>query len=102
MGRRIHGLTQSNATVVARTTTRHCREGSLPRSTGAISGRARSCLQVGQTRCCQQLCCPVISLRLQVRLIDALHAGRLACMDSPLGAPGGLGGTLLVQHGFEV
>jgi hypothetical protein len=30
----------------------------------------------------QQRCCPVISLRLQVRLGDALPAGRLAYMDS--------------------
>jgi hypothetical protein len=28
---------------------------------------------------------------------DALHAGRPAYMNSPLGAPGGLGGSLLVQ-----
>jgi hypothetical protein len=28
---------------------------------------------------------------------DTSHAGRLADMDSPLGAPGGLGGSLLVQ-----
>jgi hypothetical protein len=40
-------------------------------------------------------------LRLQARLGHALHAGRLACMDSPLGAPGGLGRSLLVQLGIE-
>jgi hypothetical protein len=57
----------------------------------------------GLTHCCQQLCCPVIFfLRLQVRLGDALHAGRLAYMDGLLGAPRGLGGSLLVQHCFEV
>jgi hypothetical protein len=28
---------------------------------------------------------------------DTSHAGRLAYMDSPLGTPGGLGGSLLVQ-----
>jgi hypothetical protein len=54
------------------------------------------------THCCQQPLLSCISLRLQVRLGDALHAGRLAYMDSPLGAPGGLGGSLLVQHCFEV
>jgi hypothetical protein len=42
------------------------------------------------------------TLRLQVRLGDALHAGRRAYMDSPLGAPGGLGGSLLVQRCFVV
>jgi hypothetical protein len=31
-----------------------------------------------------------------------MHAGRLAYMDSPLGAPGGLGGSLLVQHCFHL
>jgi hypothetical protein len=33
---------------------------------------------------------------VKVLLLD-LHVGRLAYMDSPLGALGGLGGSLLVQ-----
>jgi hypothetical protein len=75
-------------------------EGSLPGSTGAISSRACGSRSwqarpgPGQFR---PIRCAAISLRLPVSFGDALHAGRLAYMDSPLGAPGGLGGSLLVQ-----
>jgi hypothetical protein len=72
--------------------------GSLPGSSGAISSRAcRSWQARPRSRQFRPIRCAAISLRLQVCLGDAVHAGRLAYMDSPLGAPGGLGGSLLVQ-----
>jgi hypothetical protein len=49
------------------------------------------------------------AMALQVRLAmmpacwtGCLHAGRLACMDSPLGVPGELERALLVKHCMKV